>query len=869
MWRRLGVLGLAVALVWVGPVVRYASSGQQPTTSMRQFALEFAGSARALASGDGWAEAAPVPAGDTVMVGVDWGGRPGIDVEVRARAGGAWSEWFAFESETEHHPEEGTGEAARAAASTATEPVWLGRSEQLQFRVRGGQPRLTVHAVDVAGGDGLAWTPAPARGPAAAEAAPAMPAIRSRASWGADESLVKFGPRYARDVRFSVIHHTAGNQPNIASGCSDADDIMRGTYAYHVNVRGFDDIAYNFGVDPCGGVWEGRAGGVTKPVIGAHAAGWNGGSTGVVLLGNYQSQHTLTGAMVQATKDLLAWKLDVHHVDPRTSTTEIAGGGQTNRYAEGTLVDIPVLSAHQITNGTSCPGSTVMATLFDGTGTSAKPKASTVQSVLTTGLPKAFGGLPQQWEQPVAGPRPTWGVTTTEPIDWSLRITDADGKLVRSTGGTAEDAAERTWDMRDDAGELVPGGVYTATWQGAGPSGDVTPIVTEMTVTDPAERKSGSGRIETALELSRWSFDNSEEVVLASASVYADALVATPLAGSYNAPVLLVGENGLDQQTLDEIARLGAYRALIVGGPATVPDNVEGQLQAAGMETIERFGGQTRFHTAGLVTDRIVAREGSAEILLALGDHPDKTRAFPDALSAGWFGATLDLPLLLVQPDDLTEPTRSRLDALKPDEITIFGGTSSISPGVEEEARVTGLATMRRFGGASRYDTSQMAAVDVVRRVEEWREDHTADPHAVDLGLEVVFASGANWPDALGAGASASVRGALFLLVHPEDVAHSPAARDYLASRAADFSHAVVAGGPNTVADDVLLQLGEIVLSDGPHTAEPIDWPEDPHAPPDPQPSATPSVPPSTPPSTTGSPSASAAPSASASASGP
>lgn len=868
MWRRMGVLGLAVALVWIGPVVQQTSHGKAPATSLRHFAVDFPHSARTLASGDGWVQAPPVAAGDAVMVGADWGGGDATDVEVRALADGTWSEWFAFEVDTEHNPEPGSGEAERAADHTASDPVWVGRSQQLQFRARGAESDVRIHAVDVAGGDGLAWVPDTSRNVVGtAEAAPKMPSIRARASWGADESLVKFGPRYASDVRFSVLHHTAGKQPNVAAGCNDADDIIRGTFEYHTKVRGFDDIAYNLIVDPCGGVWEGRAGGVTEPVIGAHAAGWNGGSTGVVLLGNYQATHALPETMIAATRDLLAWKLDVHHVDPRTTTTEIAGGGGTNRYAAGTIVEVPIISAHTITNGTACPGSTVLTRLFDGSGSNAQPKESTQQSVLATGLPKAFGGLPSRWEQPAAGPRPTWDLTTTEPVDWSLRITDEDGTVVRATGGSGEDAVERTWDMRDADGEPVPGGTYTATWQAEGPSGDVTPIVTEMDVTDAADRKSGIGRIETALELSRWSFDHSEEVVLASASVYADALVATPLAGSYNAPVLLVGDDGLDEQTLEEIDRLGAYRALIVGGPATVPANVETQLQAAGMDTVERFGGDTRFHTAGMVTDRIVAREGGSEVLLALGDHEDKSRAFPDALSAGWFGAALDLPLLLVQSDGLTEPTRSRLDALRPDEITIFGGTSSISEGVEEDARVTSQATMRRFGGADRYETSQLAAVDLVHRVDEWRADNNTDPHAVDLGLEVVFASGANWPDALGAGAAASVRGALFLLVHPEDLTFSGATNQYLTERAAEFTHAVVAGGPNTVWDEVLAQLAEVVLSDGPHLAEPVEWPEEPHVPPTPQPE--PSVSASEVASALASVSESVDPSPSASASGP
>ena len=68
--------------------------------------------------------------------------------------------------------------------------------------------------------------------------------------------------------------------------------MMRSIYAYHTQTRGWGDIGYNFIVDKFGRIFEGRYGGLTSTVIGAHAGGFNTDTFGVSMLGNYDRGRT-------------------------------------------------------------------------------------------------------------------------------------------------------------------------------------------------------------------------------------------------------------------------------------------------------------------------------------------------------------------------------------------------------------------------------------------------------------------------------------------------------------------------------------------------------------------------------------------------
>jgi uncharacterized protein with LGFP repeats len=176
------------------------------------------------------------------------------------------------------------------------------------------------------------------------------PRIVTRRGWGADEKLRERKFIYTKKVKAAFVHHTASGN---AYSCAQAPSVIRGIYRYHVKSMGWRDIGYNFLVDKCGKIYEGRAGGVAKPVMGAHTLGFNSNSMGIAVLGSYGSTKP-SSAAVNGIARLTAWKLGLYGANPRGKTYLKSAGG--NLYPKGKNVRLNVISGHRDGFATSCPG---------------------------------------------------------------------------------------------------------------------------------------------------------------------------------------------------------------------------------------------------------------------------------------------------------------------------------------------------------------------------------------------------------------------------------------------------------------------------------------------------------------------------------
>ncbi|MCU1692583.1 MAG: repeat protein [Frankiales bacterium] len=411
---------------------------------------------------------------DERLVGVTWTSGQG---RVRARwhyvtgspaRPAGWGPWTAVEDDSAE-PEP----AERAHTRPGTDPLWRpAGADSVQLDVAGTAKGLQLVRVT----DGLRKVVRGLTG-GVAEAATTrglLGSVGSRADWGADESLRSGSPDYASTVKAVTVHHTANGNDYSRS---EVPSIIRADYAYHVKSRGWSDLGYNLVVDKFGGIWEGRAGGIGRPVIGAHAQGFNTGTLGVSLIGDMTRAAPTPEALAALTR-VTAFAAATWSFDPTSSVTLRSGGSP--KFKSGSSVTLHRVFGHKETGTTACPG--VLMDSLDDLRAGALKLLGPAPKILTVDVTQPAAGL--------ASPVTVDG-TLSEESPWRVALRDSDGTVVANAEGTGT-APSLTW-----AG-LVPLAAGLPAVAPA-PSGTYTWTVVADDGLHPASRRTGTVRVRSLL----------------------------------------------------------------------------------------------------------------------------------------------------------------------------------------------------------------------------------------------------------------------------------------------------------------------------------------------------------------------------------
>jgi hypothetical protein len=234
--------------------------------------------------------------------------------------------------------------------------------------------------------------------PSVARAAATEPDIRTRAEWGADESMKSTKGGCDRDfypLQQLFVHHTvSSNNPG------DYDAMVRAIYEFHTKGRGWCDLGYNFLIAPNGTIYEGRwarnyspwelhnsEDRVMNAVAGAQVAGHNSGSVGISLIGTFTSVKPTIAAR-SSLVELLAWEADRHDIDPTAKHVYV-------NPETGDKRQLRTISGHRDAGQTACPGNRLYEMLpkirKDVAATIGTGKTATYTTLLTSAAKIDYG----------------------------------------------------------------------------------------------------------------------------------------------------------------------------------------------------------------------------------------------------------------------------------------------------------------------------------------------------------------------------------------------------------------------------------------------------------------------------------------------
>jgi putative cell wall-binding protein len=313
------------------------------------------------------------------------------------------------------------------------------------------------------------------------------------------------------------------------------------------------------------------------------------------------------------------------------------------------------------------------------------------------------------------------------------------------------------------------------------------------------KRLAGANRYEVAANISKEKNPfGAETVVISRGDLFTDALSGGSLASEENAPILL---SDYKSQTLptpieNEIKRLGATKAIILGGTGSVSTKVESQLKTLGVNNIERIAGKNRFEVSAKIADKVFSKYSN----LPADMQPDTViiasgLVFPDALSASSPSGQLAMPILQVTKDTIPAEIDSFIKThTNVKNFIIVGGPGTVSTAVESQLK--SIASGRggkvdRIGGANRFEVSVNTAKYFA---QNWMMDQSIQ----------VYASGLNFPDALAGGPLAAYIGAPMMLTPTSSLAQTTV--DYLNSLPQKDMFYIL-GGTGSVSTKVESQL--------------------------------------------------------------
>lgn len=356
------------------------------------------------------------------------------------------------------------------------------------------------------------------------------------------------------------------------------------------------------------------------------------------------------------------------------------------------------------------------------------------------------------------------GKTLTEGIDYTVAYEDNRGNAVQDP---------------TDAGS------YVVVVSGIGNYAGV--VAKKFSIVDSvAVRLAGEDALGTMKAIvNEGRFPKGGTVVLATLDGYWDALAASGIAGLAKAPVLMTSGDALSTETAAELGALEPSTIIVVGGAASVSNEVADEAAAAaGSAKIVRCAGQNAAGTAADVYAKGVEITGapwSDTAFVCSGS------GYWDALSAAPVAYAKGMPIFLTSGvGSLDSATLTAMKDGGVKNVYLVGGERSVGPAVAQAIEDAGMAVAGRLAGSDAIATSEAVASYGL----------TVGMSANRMGM----ATNSSYYDALAGAALCGKNNAVMVLVGDES---SSSISGFVTEHAASISTGYLFGGTGTLSTAV------------------------------------------------------------------
>lgn len=302
-------------------------------------------------------------------------------------------------------------------------------------------------------------------------------------------------------------------------------------------------------------------------------------------------------------------------------------------------------------------------------------------------------------------------------------------------------------------------------------------------------RLAGFDRYETASQIAKSGWSQSDYAIIAFGENYPDALSSAPLAKKYNAPILLTTSSNLPSATKQTLIDLEVKNVFIIGGTGVIFASVESELQTMGIKTTRIFGND-KYDTAIKVAQQTTTTPST--IFVVTGED------YPDALSVASIASIKQIPIILVPNDSIPDSVKNYFSSINVSKTYVIGYSDIISDNVFKQ-----FPNAERILGADKY--ARNIAVNQLFKGDFKSEN-------------ICVATGEGFADALTSTAYCAKISEPIILINYDSPTNT---KGYYQQRLSNASNVYVFGGTGIIPDSVMQNLNTYNPSKG-DTVSPI-----------------------------------------------